>query len=112
MITVAAGFPTTIAPIIQNGLIPVFVDVDLATYEVNIEELKKALSPKTKAIMLAHTLGNSFNLGAIKEICEKNNLWLIEDNCDALGTKYSGEFTGTFGDIATLSFYPAHHMTM
>ena len=112
VITVAAGFPTTIAPIIQNGLIPVFVDVDLATYEVNIEELKKALSPKTKAIMLAHTLGNSFNLGAIKEICEKNNLWLIEDNCDALGTKYSGEFTGTFGDIATLSFYPAHHMTM
>ena len=112
VITVAAGFPTTINPIIQNGLIPVFVDVDLETYEVNIDELKKALSPKTKAIMLAHTLWNSFNLEAITQICKEHNLWLIEDNCDALWTKYNGQYTGTFGDIGTISFYPAHHITM
>lgn len=112
VITVAAGFPTTINPIIQNGCIPVFVDVDLGTYEVNIDELKKALSPKTRAIMLAHTLGNTFNLGEIKKICKEHKLWLIEDTCDALWAKYNGQFAGTFGDIATLSFYPAHHITM
>ncbi|MDD3302628.1 MAG: lipopolysaccharide biosynthesis protein RfbH [Candidatus Gracilibacteria bacterium] len=112
VITVAAGFPTTINPIIQCGCTPVFVDVDLETYEVNIDELKKALSEKTKAIMLAHTLGNTFNLKEITKICKENNLWLIEDTCDALGAKYDGQFAGTFGDIATLSFYPAHHITM
>lgn len=112
VITVAAGFPTTINPIIQNWLIPVFVDVDLGTYEVNIDELKKALSPKTKAIMIAHTLGNAFNIQEVQIICKQNNLWLIEDTCDALWTTYDGKFAGTFGDIGTLSFYPAHHITM
>lgn len=112
VITVAAGFPTTINPIIQNWCIPVFVDVDLETYEVNIEELKKALSPKTKAIMLAHTLGNMFNVWEIRKICDENNLWLIEDTCDALWAKYNWQFAWTFWDIATLSFYPAHHITM
>jgi len=112
VITVACGFPTTINPIIQNWLVPVFVDVDLETYEINIEELKKALSLKTKAIMIAHTLWNAFNLEEVQKICKENNLWLIEDNCDALWTRYNWQYTGTFGDIATCSFYPAHHITM
>lgn len=112
VISVAAWFPTTINPIIQNGCIPVFVDVDLETYEVNIDELRKALSPKTKAIMLAHTLWNTFNISEIRKICDEYKLWLIEDTCDALGSQYDGKFAGTFGDIATLSFYPAHHITM
>ncbi len=112
VITVAAGFPTTINPIIMNGGVPVFVDIDIGTYEANIDEIRKAISPKTKAIMLAHTLGNVFNIGEIRKICDEHHLWLIEDTCDALGAKYDGKFAGTFGDIATLSFYPAHHMTM
>ncbi|MGC8718227.1 MAG: lipopolysaccharide biosynthesis protein RfbH, partial [bacterium] len=112
VITVAAGFPTTITPIIQNNLIPVFVDVDLGTYNINIEQLEMAISEKTKAIFLAHTLGNPFNVDRVMEIAKKYNLWVIEDNCDALGSKYRGKFTGTFGNISTVSFYPAHHMTM
>ncbi len=112
VITVAAGFPTTINPIIMNGGVPVFVDIDIGTYEANIDEIRKAISPKTKAIMLAHTLGNVFNIGEIRKICDEHHLWLIEDTCDALGAKYDGKYAGTFGDIATLSFYPAHHMTM
>lgn len=112
VITVAAGFPTTINPIIMNGCIPVFVDIELVTYEANIEKIREAISPKTKAIMMAHTLGNVFNIGEVRKICDEYNLWLIEDTCDALGAKYDGKFAGTFGDIATLSFYPAHHMTM
>lgn len=112
VITVAAGFPTTVAPIIQNGLIPVFVDVELETYNIKIEELEKAISSKTKAIILAHTLGNPFNLNKILEISKKYDLWVIEDNCDALGSQYEGKYTGTFGHISTYSFYPAHHITM
>ena len=112
VITVAAGFPTTIAPIVQYGAVPVFVDIELETANVAVDQLEKALSPKTKAVMLAHTLGNPFNLKAVKAFCEKHNLWLIEDNCDALGSKYDGKFTGTWGDIGTSSFYPPHHMTM
>lgn len=112
VITVAAGFPTTIAPIIQYGAVPVFVDIELETANVAADQLEKALSPKTKAVMLAHTLGNPFNLKAVKAFCAKHNLWLIEDNCDALGSKYDGKFTGTWGDIGTSSFYPPHHMTM
>ena len=112
VITVAAGFPTTINPIIMNGCVPVFVDIDIGTYEANIEEIRQAISPKTKAIMMAHTLGNVFNLAEVRKICDEHKLWLIEDTCDALGAKYDGKFAGTFGDIATLSFYPAHHMTM
>ena len=112
VITVAASFPSTVNPIVQNNLVPVFVDVDLGAYNINIEEVKKAISPKTKAIVAAHTLGNPFNLDAIAGICQKNKLWLIEDNCDALGSKYNGKFTGTFGHMATSSFYPAHHITM
>lgn len=111
VITVAAGFPSTVNPIIQNRLVPVFVDVDLGTYNANIEEIKKALSPKTRAIMIAHTLGNPFHLDEIAKLCEEHNLWLIEDNCDALGSRYKGKLTGTFGHIATCSFYPAHHIT-
>ena len=111
VITVAAGFPTTINPIIQNSLIPVFVDVDLGTYNVNIEELKSAVNDKTKAIILAHTLGNPFDVYAVKKIAEEYDLFLIEDNCDALGSEYDGRKTGTFGDFSTLSFYPAHHIT-
>ena len=111
VITAAAGFPTTINPIIINGLTPVLLDVDLGTYNANINSLKKAISKKTKAIFLAHTLGNPFELDKIKKLCEKNNLWLIEDNCDALGSKYDGKYTGTFGHISTTSFYPAHHIT-
>lgn len=112
VISVAAGFPTTVNPIVQMGCIPVFVDVDIPTYNVNITQLKKAISPKTKAIMIAHTLGNPYNLKAIKEIADEYNLWLIEDDCDSLGSEYDGKKTGTFGDMATLSFYPAHHITM
>jgi len=112
IITTACGFPTTVAPIIQNGLIPVFVDVDLKTYCVNIEELKQAISPKTKGIFIAHTLGNVYDLSEVSIIAKENNLWLIEDNCDALGSRFNGQLTGTFGDIATVSFYPAHHITM
>ena len=111
VITVAAGFPTTVAPIIQHGAVPVFVDIELDTANVAVEQLEKALSPKTKAVMLAHTLGNPFNLRAVKVFCEKHGLWLIEDNCDALGSKFDGKFTGTWGDIGTSSFYPPHHMT-
>jgi CDP-6-deoxy-D-xylo-4-hexulose-3-dehydrase len=112
VITVAAGFPTTVAPIVQYGAIPVFVDMELTHFNIDVNELKKALSPKTRAIMIAHTLGNPFNLRAIKEFCDKHNLWLIEDNCDALGSTYEGKATGTWGDIGTSSFYPPHHMTM
>lgn len=116
VITVAAGFPTTIAPIIQFGAIPVFVDVTIPQYNIDVEMLEKALTEKTKAIMIAHTLGNPFDLEAIKAFCDKHNLWLIEDNCDALGSRYmmdeEEKFTGTIGDIGTSSFYPPHHMTM
>lgn len=116
VITVAAAFPTTVAPIIQYGAIPVFVDVKLPTYNIDVTKLEKALSEKTKAIMIAHTLGNPFDLQAVKDFCDKHNLWLIEDNCDALGTKYmyNGEwkYSGTIGHIGTSSFYPPHHMTM
>jgi len=112
VITVAAGFPTTVNPIIQYGAIPVFVDIDISTHNIDVTLIENAISKKTKAIMLAHSLGNPFNLKKIKEICSKYNLWLIEDNCDALGSKFNGQFTGTFGDIGTLSFYPAHHITM
>jgi len=112
VITVAAGFPTTVNPIIQNGLVPVFVDVELDSYNISIEELKKAISPKTKAIMIAHTLGNPFDLDAIMDIVKEYDLYLIEDCCDAVGTTYKGKKVGTFGHLSTVSFYPAHHMTM
>lgn len=112
VITVAAGFPTTVAPIVQYGAVPVFVDMDLKYANVDVTQLELALSPKTKAIMIAHSLGNPFNLRAIKDFCDKYNLWLIEDNCDALGSTYEGKPTGTWGDIGTSSFYPPHHMTM
>lgn len=111
VITVAAAFPTTIAPIIQNRLVPVFVDIELRTYNINVSKLENALSKKTKAVFLAHTLGNPFDIEKVKVFCEENDLWLIEDNCDALGSKYNGKYTGTFGDISTCSFYPAHHIT-
>lgn len=112
VISVAAGFPTTIAPIIQYGAIPVFVDVEIETFNIDVTQLEKALSKKTKAVMIAHTLGNPFNIEAVSAFCKKNKLWLIEDNCDALGSKYKNKFTGTWGDIGTSSFYPPHHMTM
>jgi len=112
IISVAAGFPTTVNPIFQNGVIPVFVDIKLPTYNINEELIEAAITKKTKAIVLAHTLGNPFNLSKITEICKKYNLWLMEDNCDALGSKYNNQLTGTFGDVSTLSFYPAHHITM
>ena len=111
VLTVAMGFPTTVNPIIQNGLKPVVVDVDLETLDANADLLREAISPKTKAIMMAHTLGNPFDLDTVQELCKKNNLWLIEDSCDALGSTYRGQKTGSFGDTATLSFYPAHHIT-
>jgi len=111
VLTVAMGFPTTVNPIIQNGLKPVVVDVDLNTLDANAQLLEEAVSPKTKAIMMAHTLGNPFDLDTIQRICKENNLWLIEDSCDALGSTYRGQRTGSFGDTATLSFYPAHHIT-
>jgi CDP-6-deoxy-D-xylo-4-hexulose-3-dehydrase len=112
VLTVAAGFPTTVNPIIQNRLIPVFLDVTLPTYEVDVARLEEAYSPKMKAVMIAHTLGNVFNVDAITAFCKKYNLWLVEDCCDALGATYNGQKVGTFGDIATVSFYPAHHITM
>jgi len=112
VIGVAAGFPTTVNPIIQFGAVPVFVDVELGTYNIDVTQLEAAISPKTKAIMLAHTLGNPYNLDVITAICKKYNLWLIEDCCDALGSTYNGKMVGTFGDIGTMSFYPAHHITM
>jgi CDP-6-deoxy-D-xylo-4-hexulose-3-dehydrase len=112
VIGVAAGFPTTVNPIIQFGAIPVFMDVDIKTHNVNANLIESAITPKTKAIMLAHALGNPFNVVKVKELCDKYNLWLIEDTCDALGAEYNGQKCGTFGDIGTLSFYPAHHMTM
>ena len=116
VITVAAGFPTTISPIIQYGAVPVFVDVELPSYNINIEEMKKALSSKTKAVMIAHSLGNPFDLERVKAFCEEHQLWLIEDNCDALGSEYfidgTWKKTGTIGHIGTSSFYPPHHMTM
>ena len=112
VIGVAAGFPTTVNPIIQFGAIPVFVDVELSTHNINTDLIEEAITPKTRAIMLAHTLGNPFNLKKIREICDKYNLWLVEDCCDALGATYNEIHVGTFGDIATCSFYPAHHITM
>ncbi len=112
VITTACGFPTTLNPIIQNGCVPVFVDVELGTYNVQVEKLGKAITPKTKAIFVAHTLGNPVNVAAIQKVAKQHNLWYVEDNCDALGSTYGGKMTGSFGDIATCSFYPAHHMTM
>ncbi len=112
VIGVAAGFPTTVNPIIQFGAIPVFVDVDIKTHNVNADLIESAITPKTKAIFLAHALGNPFNLNKVVDICRKYNLWLVEDTCDALGAEYDGQKCGTFGDIGTLSFYPAHHITM
>jgi CDP-6-deoxy-D-xylo-4-hexulose-3-dehydrase len=112
VITVAAGFPTTVNPILQNQLVPVFLDVTLPTYEIDVTQLEAAYSSKTRAVMMAHTLGNVFDLDAITAFCKKYNLWLVEDCCDALGSTYRGKKVGTFGDIATVSFYPAHHITM
>ena len=116
VITVAAGFPTTVAPIVQYGAVPVFVDVTIPQYNINVQELENALSDRTKAVMIAHTLGNPFDLKAVKAFCDRHNLWLIEDNCDALGSEYTIDgktyLTGTVGDIGTSSFYPPHHMTM
>jgi CDP-6-deoxy-D-xylo-4-hexulose-3-dehydrase len=112
VIGVAAGFPTTVNPILQCGAVPVFVDVELATYNIDANKIEQAITPKTKAIMLAHTLGNPYNLDVITALCKKHKLWLIEDCCDALGSTYNGQLVGTFGDIGTLSFYPAHHITM
>ena len=116
VITVAAGFPTTVTPLIQYGAVPVFVDVTIPQYNIDVTQLEAAYSEKCKAVMIAHTLGNPFDLGAVKAFCEKHNLWLIEDNCDALGSRYTidgvEKFTGTVGDIGTSSFYPPHHMTM
>ncbi|MYN04295.1 lipopolysaccharide biosynthesis protein RfbH [Pseudoduganella sp. DS3] len=112
VIGVAAGFPTTVNPILQFGAVPVFVDVELGTYNIDVTKLEAAIGPKTKAIMLAHTLGNPFNLEVITALCKKYKLWLVEDCCDALGSTYKGQMVGTFGDIGTMSFYPAHHITM
>ena len=112
VIGVAAGFPTTVNPIIQFGAVPVFVDVDKYTHNIDASLIEAAIGPKTKAIMLAHSLGNPFNLDVVTALCKKHNLWLVEDCCDALGTTYKGQMVGTFGDIGTLSFYPAHHITM
>lgn len=112
VITVAAGFPTTVNPILQNGMVPVFVDVDIPTYNIDASLLEAAVSERTRAIMLAHTLGNPYNLAEVTRIAKKHNLWLIEDCCDALGSTYEGKLVGTFGDIGTVSFYPAHHITM
>ncbi len=112
VITLAAGFPTTVNPIVQNGLVPVFVDVTIPEYNIDVTQLEAARSPRTRAIMIAHTLGNPFDLGAVTAFAEKHDLWLIEDCCDALGSLYDGKQVGTFGDLGTLSFYPAHHITM
>ncbi len=112
VITVAAGFPTTVNPILQSGAIPVFVDIELGTYNVDPARLEEAVSSRTRAVMLAHTLGNPFNVRAVRELCDRHGLWLIEDCCDALGSTFEGQLAGSFGDIGTLSFYPAHHITM
>lgn len=112
VITAAAGFPTTVNPIIQHGMVPVFVDVELPTYNIDASQLEAAISSRTKAIMLAHTLGNPFNLNAVKRVADQYGLWLIEDTCDAVGARYEGQAVGSFGDLATVSFYPAHHITM
>lgn len=112
VITVAAGFPTTVNPTVQHGLIPVFVDVDIPTYNIDASLVEAAITERTGAIMIAHTLGNPFDLAEIRRICDKHDLWLVEDCCDALGSTYDGKLVGTFGDVATLSFYPAHHITM
>jgi CDP-4-dehydro-6-deoxyglucose reductase, E1 len=112
VVTVAAAFPTTVAPILQNNLVPVFVDVRLGDYTADPEGLRKAIGPKTRAIMMAHTLGVPFDLDVVSELAERHDLWVIEDNCDALGSRYRGRLTGTFGHLATVSFYPAHHITM
>ncbi len=112
IITVAAGFPTTINPLIQYGCVPVFLDIDIPSYNIKHELIESAITPKTKAIMVAHTLGNPFNLQVVMDVAKKYNLWVIEDDCDSLGAEYNGKKTGTFGDLATLSFYPAHHITM
>ena len=111
VVTVAAGFPTTLNPILQNGLKPVFVDVELGTYDAIGEQLREAIGPRTRAIMMAHTLGNPFDLDLVTELCKEHKLWLVEDSCDALGSTYRGQRTGSFGDTATVSFYPAHHIT-
>ena len=111
VITVASGFPTTVNPILQNGLVPVFIDVDLGTYDVDVTQLEKARSPRTRAVMLAHTLGNPFDLAAVSDFCQRHDLWLVEDCCDALGATFNGRKCGTFGQVATVSFYPAHHIT-
>lgn len=112
VITVAAGFPTTVNPAVQFGAVPVFVDIDLPTYNVDVSHLEEAVSERTKAVMIAHTLGNPFNLDVVNELCREHNLWLIEDCCDAVGSTYRGRQVGSFGDLATVSFYPAHHITM
>ena len=112
VITVATGFPTTVNPIIQNNLVPVFLDVDIPTYNIDVSQLDEALSNKTRAVMVAHTLGNPYNLETVTAFCKKHNLWLVEDCCDAVGATYNGKLVGTFGDVATVSFYPAHHITM
>jgi CDP-4-dehydro-6-deoxyglucose reductase, E1 len=112
VITVAAGFPTTVNPIIQNRAVPVFVDVELGTYVPTVEQIEAALSPKTRAVMIAHTMGVPYPVREVREFCDRHGLWLVEDNCDALGTRYEGRLTATFGDLATFSFYPAHHITM
>jgi len=112
VITVAAGFPTTVNAILQNQLVPVFLDVELGTYDVKLDHLVEAVRPRTRAVFLAHTLGNPFALDAVGKLCREHGLWLLEDNCDALGARYDGQLTGTFGDISTVSFYPAHHITM
>lgn len=112
VITVAAGFPTTVNAILHNSLVPVFLDIELGTYNLDVSYLEEAIGPRTRAIMLAHTLGNPFNLDAVQDVVRRHNLWLIEDNCDALGSTYRNKLTGTFGDLATVSFYPAHHITM
>jgi len=112
VITVATGFPTTVNPIFQNGLVPVFLDVDIPTYNIDVFQLEAALSEKTRAVMIAHTLGNPFDLKAVTEFCKQHNLWLVEDCCDAVGALYDNRMVATFGDVATVSFYPAHHITM
>ncbi len=112
VLTVAAAFPSTVGPILQNGLVPVFVDVDLGTYTANPDRLREAIGPKTRAVLMAHTMGNPFDLDTVRALADAHGLWVIEDNCDALGSRYEGALTGTFGDLATYSFYPAHHITM
>jgi CDP-6-deoxy-D-xylo-4-hexulose-3-dehydrase len=112
VITVTSGFPTTVNAIVQNQLVPVFLDVELGTYDVKLDHLADAVGPRTKAVFMAHTLGNPFPLDAVGELCREHGLWLLEDNCDSLGSRYDGQLTGTFGDISTVSFYPAHHITM